>query len=110
MSTEDTNVIDIPQTPEDAAEQAPKEAPGYVGTLEEGEFNQLRSLQQASNQLVMQIGQIEVQKYNKLNTLAQIDRRAKDLMDIAATRFGVEPGQEWSVSPDGKVYLPGKAG
>ena len=100
MSTDQNTTPDIPPTPEDMAE----EAPGYVGTLEEQEFNTLRALQQASSQLMYQIGQLEVQKSNLLRAIQDKDDQAQALMNKAAERFGVEQGQGWNVGPDRKVY------
>ena len=100
-------IVTIPETPEEAVEN--QEAPGYVGTLEQDEFQMLRSLQQMSSQTVMKIGQLEVQKANLLASLRGSEQRAQAMMDRAAERFGVAPGQRWSVGPDGKVYAPGES-
>jgi len=121
----------IPTPAEDAAPEAPEGAPaplpedllnilgaipgvspdgnppGYIGTLEQAEVQALASLRQTSQNLLMEIGQLEVRKVQMVSSLNTIDKRAQGLMAAASERFGLDPEakHQWSVMPDGKVCL-----
>lgn len=104
MSDQDPTFND-PDAPEDAITVTQPDPPGYVGTLEPDEFQRLRQLQQASNQAVMQLGQLEVRKHNILQSIVSADAQAQALMNQAADRFGTAPNQKWNVGPDRKVFV-----
>ena len=94
----------MPETTEDVFEQ-PQEAPGYVGTLQPEEQQQLSGLQRNAQQLMLRIGQLETEKAAMIENLRQGERLARNVMDQFAERVGVDHGQDWTVNPDGKVYV-----
>jgi len=100
VETETAPVAEIPTPAEDAVNP---EQPGYVGQLETGEMQLLNSLRQASTQVVLKIGQLEVQKAQLLGQLDQIENRSRSVVTGATKRFGVE-GNQWNIQPDGKVF------
>lgn len=89
----------VPETVEEAINQPP----GYVGTLEEGEARVLASLRQTASQIVLKVGQFEVEKARLLGQLSDIEERSKTIINEATQRFGVE-GTHWNVHPDGRVF------
>lgn len=100
VETETAPVALVPTPAEDAVNT---DLPGYVGTLEEGEMRLLNSLRQTSTQIVLKIGQLEVQKAQLLGQLDQVENRSRSVVTGATTRFGAE-GNQWNIQPDGKVF------
>lgn len=106
MSTEpetpEAIAAEIPETPEEAIQHPP----GFVGQLEEGEAKLINSLRQSTNQVVMEIGQLEIRKARLLGAFEDMEARAKQVLGDAALRFGVtEEDCTWTVTPDGRMFV-----
>ena len=99
MSKEDNT----PQEPQ-VAEDSINEAPGYIGTLEPEEMQQMSSLQSGANQAMLRIGQLELEKVAIVAQVRQGELQARQVMNAFAERVGTSQGQNWTINPGGKVY------
>ena len=69
------------------------------------EITVLSSLRQSANDVVTEIGQIEVRKARLLGSLSEIEARAQGVLNTAGDRLDIPEGQPWQVTPDGKVVM-----
>jgi len=97
------NVVPETQPPETVGEQVQPEDPSILGKLTEQELAGLAALQQQSMNLQSQIGGLEVRKAHVLGMMQQIKDQGQAILDAAAQRFGIKPGERWSVAQDGTV-------
>lgn len=74
-----------------------------VGQLDENELNLINSYRKAANDMLQQIGQLEVQKARLLGQMGDIEERAQKLLNDAKTKFGVAATTPCFISMDGKV-------
>jgi len=88
------------QAPQDNETQNP---PGYVGDLDPKARGQFMMLQQQSNQITGQIGQMEVKKAQLLRNMDQLQAEAQKIIDAEADRLGIPQGVPWQITPDGKA-------
>jgi len=88
--------------PEAVGEQQPVD-PNVVGKLNDQEMAGVQSLQQQAMNLQMQIGGLEVRKAHMLGMMQQLKDQGQAILDAAASRLGIKPGEQWSVSPDGVI-------
>lgn len=96
--------LDQQDTPPEAiGEQAEPVDPSIVGSMEQNEVAQLTSLQNQSMNIQTQIGGLEVRKAQMLGMMQQIKDQGQSILDGAAQRLGIKPGEQWSVGPDGVV-------
>lgn len=90
--------------PEAVGEQQEKSVdPSIIGNLEPQEVAQLASLQNQSMNIQTQIGGLEVRKAQMLGMMQQIKDQGQAIFDGAAQRLGIQPGEQWSVGPEGVV-------
>lgn len=75
-----------------------------VGHLEDLELQQVASLRQSANELISQIGQLEVQKARMLGHMSDIEERAQGVLNAAKQRFGVQD-KPCFITGDGKIML-----
>jgi hypothetical protein len=75
-----------------------------IGQLEELELKQVASLRQAANEMINQIGQLEVQKARILGQMSDIEERAQGVLNAAKQRFGVQD-KPCFITGDGKIML-----
>jgi hypothetical protein len=88
------------ETPVPAAE--PTE-PYVVGEVSLSEMRTLEQLRATSDNLVREIGNLEVRKASLLVQLQQVNQQAQTTLNAAAHRLGIPPGETWQVTSDGKV-------
>ena len=74
-------------------------------TLLPNEMMQLQNLRGKVRQLLEQVGQLEVQKAQKIAVMSQFESQAQQVMMAAAERLGIPKGTEWQAGPDGQVTL-----
>ena len=81
------------------------DGPTVVGELETTEQDALATLRRTANEVVMEIGQLEVRQARLMGSLSDIENRAQSVLDGAAKRFEIPQGTPWQVTPDGKAVL-----
>lgn len=69
------------------------------------EMSVLGSLRKSANDVVSEIGQIEVRKARLLGSLSEIEARAQNVLNTAGTRLNIPEGTPWQVTPEGKVVM-----
>lgn len=74
-----------------------------VGELTLGEMRLLESLRVSADNLVREIGHLEVRKAGLITRLGQFEAQAQNLLGDAARRLGIPSGETWHVTPEGKV-------
>lgn len=75
-----------------------------VGTLTEEEMNTFNQTRQMANQLIQQLGALELRK---ARVVAQIDlneRRAQELLASARERVGLDLETPWQIRENGEIY------
>lgn len=65
----------------------------------------LTQMHRQAQELVQQIGQMEVRKNRLMASLADIEEKAQGIMNAAASRLGIAPGTPWQMAPDGTVVI-----
>jgi len=73
-----------------------------VGQLEESEVKLIDSYRKAANDMIQQIGQLEVQKARLLGQMAEVEERAQKVLNDAKARFNVG-SQPCFITADGKI-------
>jgi predicted NBD/HSP70 family sugar kinase len=76
-----------------------------VNKLSPEEVAQLTQLHRQAQEIVQQIGQIEVRKHRMMASLSEIEEHAQGIMNAAASRLGIAPGTAWQMAPDGTVIV-----
>jgi len=77
------------------------------------ELQQLNALRKGANDIVVEIGQIEIHKGRLLGRFIETEARANQLLSSVAKRLGIEDGKKFQVDPTGKVTFvedPGPMG
>lgn len=80
---------------------------GYVGELSEAARLAIQSIQQNQSKVQFQIGGLEVQKAQLLETLGGLQGQIKRVLEAEAIRLGIPPERSWQALPDGKVQITG---
>jgi len=80
-------------------------APGEeVGELSVGEMRAIEVLRQNSDTCVHEIGLLEVRKARMMSNIQDLEAKAQQVLQAAAKRLNITPGDPWYVTPDGKVH------
>lgn len=69
-----------------------------AGTLEPEEKGVLNGLQEQANNVVRQIGELEVRKARLLGALSDLEGRSSGIMQNVAKRLNIPEGRRWHVS------------
>ena len=83
--------------------------PDVVGELSLSEMRQLEQLRGQGDNLVREIGALEVRKAALLTRYGQIDAQMQGVLSAAAERLGIPSGETWQVTSEGKVLRSPKA-
>ena len=102
--TTDTTGTDTTNTT-GTTDTAGTNGPTVLGELESTETEALSTLRRTANEVVMEIGQLEVRQARLMGSLSDIENRAQAVLDGAAKRFEIPQGTPWQVTPDGKAVL-----
>jgi len=94
-----------PQAPQPPPRPIPVGDGGVVGELLPEARSKIVQCQQRQQQLVHQIGQIEVQKQAMLQQIADISGEAQQYINAEAVRLGIPDGVPWQITGDGKAVL-----
>lgn len=73
-----------------------------VGQLEENEVKLIEAYRKTANDMIQQIGQLEVQKARLLGQMADVEERAQKVLNEAKQRFNVGQ-QPCFITADGKI-------
>ena len=74
-----------------------------IGQLDENEVQQIETYRKAANNMIQQIGQLEIQKARVLRQLGEVEERAQFILNAAKVRFGLGQNDPCLITPDGKV-------
>lgn len=77
--------------------------PQVVGSLTEEEIQTISSLRETANQLLAQIGQIELRKNRMVITLERNEQQAQQILAGARERLNIPADAPWQVQEDGQV-------
>lgn len=77
--------------------------PQVVGSLTEEETQTISSLRETANQLLAQIGQIELRKNRMVLTLERNEQQAQQILAGARERLNIPADAPWQVQEDGQV-------
>lgn len=91
-----------PVQPPEVAGETPQD-PNIVGSLTPQEMAMLQRTRAQNNQLVNEIGNIEVRKARLLGTLSEMEERVNQIIQEAGKRLGLKDGVQFQVLPDGRV-------
>jgi hypothetical protein len=94
MSEETVN----PEATETATNQ-----PQEVGTLTEEEMASISQLRQNANQLLNQLGQLELRKTRIAFQIERNEAQAQEIVASARERLGIPESAPWQIQEDGKV-------
>lgn len=78
--------------------------------LSKEEVQSLVDLKNKAQEIVHEIGQIEVRKSQRLNMLNDLESKAQVVLKQAGSRLGIPDNVNWQTSPDGKVILFDESG
>lgn len=101
--TPNLEIVPPDAPPEVMGEQSEPVDPSIIGNLTDQEMAGIQSLQGQSMNLQTQIGGLEVRKAHMLGMMQQLKDQGQSILDGAAGRLGIKPGEQWSVGPDGVV-------
>lgn len=91
---------------QDVKAEAPVEGPRI-----DPEINKrISAFRAAANTHRVEIGQLEIRKFQLLTTIAEIERQAQGLMKHELERIGIPEGAQWGLRDDGTVVLAGPTG
>lgn len=85
------------------ASPAPPAPPADAGELTVGEMRLIEQLRAAANQIVLEIGNMEVRKSQLLARLGQLEAQGQAVLNTAARRLNIPDGETWHVTNEGKV-------
>ena len=92
------NETKVPPLPKGAADESTE-----VGELTVGEMRLINQLRTGADQVVREIGNLEVRKSHLLAQLSQIEAQGQGVLAAAAKRLNIPEGETWHLSPDGKI-------
>ena len=81
----------------------PLKTPHVAGELSLSEMRLLEQLRASGDNVVREIGALEVRKAGLLARFDQIETQAQDVLHAVARRLGIPPEEAWQVTPEGKV-------
>jgi len=73
-----------------------------VGQLEESEIKLIDAYRKSANEMIQQIGQLEVQKARLLGQMGDVEERAQKVLNDAKARFNVGP-KPCFITAEGKI-------
>ena len=77
--------------------------PVEVGSLTEEEMSTISQLRQNANQLLNQLGQLELRKTRIAFQIERNEAQAQEVVASARDRLGISEGSPWQIQEDGKV-------
>ena len=83
----------------DTQNQEPQE----VGTLTEEEMSSISQLRQNANQLLNQLGQLELRKTRLAFQIERNEAQAQEVVASARQRLEIPEDAPWQIQEDGKV-------
>lgn len=83
--------------------QVQNQEPQEVGTLTEEEMATISQLRQNANQLLNQLGQLELRKTRIAFQIERNESQAQEVVSGARERLGISEGTPWQIQEDGKV-------
>jgi len=101
MSEDTTQPVTPESIPEVAGE--PPVDPTLLGKMEPQEQAQLGFLRQRTEQITMEIGQLEVRKARMLGALDATEQQAQQVLAGVAKRLGIAEGTPCRIAPDGTI-------
>jgi hypothetical protein len=84
-------------------ESAITNQPVEVGTLTEEEMSTISQLRQNANQLLNQLGQLELRKTRIAFQIERNEAQAQQVVSGARDRLGISEGSPWQIQEDGTV-------
>jgi hypothetical protein len=87
-----------------ATEEAAKEASSPVNLSEE-ELQILSRYRTAGEDVLREIGQIEIRKARLIGSFGQLETASQTKLQEVGKRLGIDEGVPWSVQPDGSVVV-----
>ena len=85
----------------DTQVQSPE--PQEVGTLTEEEMASISQLRENANQLLNQLGQLELRKTRIAFQIERNEAQAQQVVAEARDRLGIPESAPWQIQEDGKV-------
>lgn len=83
--------------------QAQNQEPQEVGTLTEEEMATISQLRQNANQLLNQLGQLELRKTRLAFQIERNEAQAQQVVAAARERLEIPEDAPWQIQEDGKV-------
>ena len=77
--------------------------PQEVGSLTEEEMATISQLRQNANQLLNQLGQLELRKTRIAFQIERNEAQAQQVVASARERLGISENSPWQIQEDGKV-------
>jgi len=84
-------------------ETAPANLPVEVGSLTEEEMTTISQLRQNANQLLNQLGQLELRKTRIAFQIERNEAQAQQVVASARERLGISEDAPWQIQEDGTV-------
>ena len=75
-----------------------------IGTLTEEELSAFNGTRSTANNLLHQLGMLEVQKTRLISQVESNEAQAQSILNGARERLGIEDNTPWRVQSDGKVF------
>lgn len=75
-----------------------------IGTLTEEELSAFNSTRSTANNLLHQLGMLEVQKTRLISQVEANEAQAQSILNGARERLGIDDSTPWRVQSDGKVF------
>jgi len=76
-----------------------------LGNLTEEELTSFNQARANANQILAQIGQLEVQKANLIGRLDLNEKNAQELLNQVKERFNLANDSKWRIQSDGVILL-----
>mgnify|MGYP001435774439 CR=1 FL=1 len=76
-----------------------------LGNLTEEELTSFNQARANANQILAQIGQLEVQKANLIGRLDLNEKNAQELLNQVKERFDLANDSKWRIQSDGVILL-----
>ena len=76
-----------------------------LGNLTEEELNSFNQARANANQILAQIGQLEVQKANLIGRLDLNEKNAQLILNQVKERLSLADDSKWRIQSDGKILL-----
>ena len=69
------------------------------------ETQTLTQLKRQAQEIIHEIGQIEVRKSQRLSSLADLEEQAQMILNSAAERLNIPKGTSWQTTPTGEIIV-----